>query len=185
MYWCTRTLSGCLICSAAPQATSTGATHYGCCRPNRVPRCRDERGRRAAGNWRRPRRPMDGHRGPLGTISWATESRRSPPPAAGFSGLFAMAERRSGPHTTAMSPAPGFTWAWKSVGGWVGLSGFPLILGTFRCPRPPSPPSTGRVSSLGWVGGLGANCQRCPWAEAHYEARGDAGERGSSLGSSS
>ena len=51
----THTCFGCLICSAAPQATppgyshsnstQLGATHYGCCRANRAPRCREERGR--------------------------------------------------------------------------------------------------------------------------------------------
>ena len=50
IYYCTRTLSGCLTCTAAPQATPTGATqlgltYYGCRRANEAPGCREERGR--------------------------------------------------------------------------------------------------------------------------------------------
>ena len=78
----------CLGASLAPQharllpqaipigATQRGATHYGCCRTNRAPGRREERGRgleeeRGLGNFRRP--------GPaLGAICWAPLSSGSP-----------------------------------------------------------------------------------------------------------
>ena len=54
------------------------------------------------------------------------------------------------------------------VGGWVGLSGFPPILGKVQVPPP-----QGGVSAFlgGWVGGLLSlvDHQRCSWAEARCD----------------
>ena len=116
-----------------------------------APGCRDERGRGEGGRQLEATkahhgcRPLGNDEGALRTISRATLSRRSPlrlpeapsPVCSRWPGAI------QAPHTTARSPAPGVTWAWKSIascraGSHRGQARVGRLLAFVRDPPPPS-----------------------------------------------